>query len=122
MSGYFVVIKDIPLLSLALALILMIFSFVFWKWDIRTRQMIKNAEAALKYLENKEHVDKLGGDSRILNIFTYEELQTQKMRAKKSLFPWRIFFSYSTCLNVIFFIFGLFGLLGAIWSLISLLN
>jgi hypothetical protein len=122
LSAYFVAIREIPVLSLILALILIIFSFVFWKWDIRTRQMIKNAEAALKYLEKKEFEGKPRNDSEILNIFEYEEFQTQKRREIKAILPWKVFFSYSTCLNTIFLTFGIFGLIGVVWSVISLLN
>jgi hypothetical protein len=101
-SGYFVSIKEIPFLSLTLAFILIVLSFIFWKWDIRTRQMIKNAEAALKFLESKDQDVIKEGNPCVLDIFIYEEMQTKKLRSENTLLPWKFFLSYSICLNVVF--------------------
>jgi hypothetical protein len=104
----------VPALGILLGLLLLTFSYIFWKIDLRNRQLIKGAEAALKYfegtavLENNE-----GGEPHIAKIFQHEEYLTMKRKTKNSIWPWKSYYSYSNSLNRIFLGFALLGLIGA---------
>nr|VFJ44609.1 MAG: hypothetical protein BECKFW1821A_GA0114235_100742 [Candidatus Kentron sp. FW]VFJ54227.1 MAG: hypothetical protein BECKFW1821B_GA0114236_101733 [Candidatus Kentron sp. FW] len=88
-----------------LAYLLTIFSFVFWKLDIRNKELIKHGENVLKNLE-------------ALLMFVYEEWKINE----KSKFPKMSLFSthmsYSDCFNMVFCVFGVGGfILGTIFVL-----
>jgi hypothetical protein len=119
-TGYFFALKDFPLLSMMLSIVLIILSFIFWKWDVRTKQLIRNSEDALKYLENEGPLAL--EENHILKLFTFEESQTNKLKNQNSIWPWKAFFSYSTCLNATFSIFGIFGLVGIVYAILSALR
>lgn len=55
LSGYGVSLqeKELMPISVVLGILLTILSFVFWKLDVRNKQLIKNAEQALKIIENE---------------------------------------------------------------------
>jgi len=119
-TGYFFALKDFPLLSMMLAIVLIILSFIFWKWDVRTKQLIRNSEAALKYLESEGPLAL--EENHILKLFTFEESQTNKLKNQNTIWPWKAFFSYSTCLNATFSIFGIFGLVGIVFAIVYALR
>ncbi len=81
-TGYVVAVKDggITILAMVFGIILFVLSFIFWKLDLRNRQLIKNAEEGLKYLEGKDEIEKTGEEPHILNIFRYEEKQTNEIK------------------------------------------
>ena len=86
-------------------------SFVFWKLDLRTKYMIKNAEDAIKYIDD-EIITQKGEIPKILNIFRYDEFSSRSLR--------RGFikgcFSYSKSFNLIFISFGIMGfILGTLY-------
>jgi hypothetical protein len=102
-----------PSLGIAGGVLLVFFSFVFWKLDDRNKQIIKGAEAALKFFEDTtELVDSSDGPS-VLKLFTRDDFVTDRRRAAKPFWPWRKHYSYSTSFNRVFGAFAIFGLLGA---------
>ena len=117
-TGYLMSLKGdiISPLGIILGLLLSFLSFIFWKLDIRNRQMIKNAEDSLKYLERQLNLKK-DSEPHILQIFCYEEYQTERLKQSKSFWPWRTYYSYSTCFNLVFIIVGFLGFVGAIYSM-----
>ena len=119
-SGYFVALKDIPILSLLLSVILIALSFVFWKLDSRNKQLIKNAENGLKEIEKEDNIEGKTSEIHILNIFSYEQKQTEILREKKTFWPWNRLYTYSTCFNSVFIIFTLIGFLGIVCSVITI--
>jgi hypothetical protein len=96
-SGYFVAVRDVPYLSLLLGIILVVFSYVFWKLDVRNKQLIRNAEKALMYIESKEEVSDNTSEPHILNIFSYEHAQTQALKENHPFWFWKNLYTYSTC-------------------------
>ncbi len=82
-TGYLIVIRDMSLLAMILGIILILLSFIFWKLDTRNKQLIRNAEDALKYLESKDKINDEKSRPHILNIFNYEQMQTDELKAKK---------------------------------------
>jgi len=121
-TGFLIVIRGMPILALILSIILILLSFIFWKLDIRNRQLIRNAEEGLKYLESKDRINDKTNAPHILNIFCYEEIQTEQLRLKKSVWPWNRVFTYYSCFKMVFIIFMILGLFGIIYSIIILIN
>ena len=119
-SGYFIALKDIPILSLVLSFILIALSFIFWKLDSRNKQLIKNAENGLKEIEKEDNVESKINDIHILNIFSYEEKQTEILKEKKTFWFWKRLYTYSTCFNSVFWIFAILGFLGIVCSIITI--
>jgi len=110
-----------PILAILFGLILSLLSFIFWKLDSRNKQLIKNVEEALRYLESlpdfSEGIQANNKVASVLKIFTYEEEQTNKIRKNKSFWPWRNVYSYSNCFNSVFVIFGILGIVGAVYAI-----
>ena len=119
-AGYIVTVgvNSIPMLAILLGATISLLSFVFWKLDVRNKQMIKNAEEALKYLEALTYTPRNINESNVLKIFTYEEEQTNRMKRSKSFWPWKKHYSYSKCFNIVFAVFGILGLLGTAYAIV----
>ena len=92
-----------------LGVLLIFLSFVFWKLDLRTRGLVKNAEAALKYLDSAHDLPDIDGDPNPLRLFTRDDHETSKV-SKLSLLSGH--FSYSRCFEWVFAMFALLGALG----------
>ncbi len=118
-AGYLVTIGvgSIPIPAILLGFTISLLSFIFWKLDVRNKQMIKNAEEALKYLEALTYTLRNTNESNVLKIFTYEEEQTNRMKGSKSFWPWKNHYSYSKCFNIVFAVFGILGLLGTAYAI-----
>lgn len=119
-SGYFIAFKDIPILSLLLGLITITLSFIFWKLDSRNKQFIKNSENGLKEIEKDDNLDGKINVVQILNIFMFEEQQTDLLRKTQPVWPWQRLFTYTTCFNAVFVIFAVIGLLSIVLSVITI--
>jgi hypothetical protein len=96
-------------------LLLMLLSFIFWKLDNRTRQLICNAENALKHLDS-ELAPSLDGDHSLhpLQLFARDDEQVKGLL----LYPLMSgHFTYSRCFRWMFCCFSLIGLAVAIYCL-----
>ena len=116
-AGYVPAIKDAEhnSIGLLLGMILTIISFVFWKLDDRNRQMIHNAEDALKRFEDDLLLPDEDKRPHVMKIFRYEEAQTAGLKRNKGLFKfWPTPFKYSTCFRSVFAIMALLGVILAI--------
>ena len=118
-AGYIVTVgmNSIRMLAILLGFIISLLSFLFWKLDVRNKQMIKNAEEALKYLEALTYTPRNTKESNVLKIFTYEEEQTNRMKRSKSFWPWKNHYSYSKCFNIVFAVFGILGFFGVVYAI-----
>ncbi len=97
------------LVGIPLALLLPFLSFIFWKLDLRNKQLIGHGERALKYIENEYGIEDESDQPHVLKIFNHEADATKKL--KRNTF----FFTYSTCFNLVFLIFGVGGIVVALW-------
>jgi hypothetical protein len=115
LSGYGVSLKenDLRPISVVLGILLTILSFVFWKLDVRNKQLIKNAEQALKTIEKECVPESPESTPNILKLFTYEDEQKKN---RTSLLFWRRYFSYSDCFNFMFTVFAILGIIAALWA------
>jgi len=103
-----------------LGVVLVLFSFVFWKMDQRNKTLIKNAEAALKYVEEQASADATSPTIPLMSLFRRDEHAVRERKARSSIFFWRNHFSYTDCFNLVFFTFGLLGLLGTVVAIVRL--
>ena len=94
---------------------------MFWKLDLRNKQLIRNAENGLKYLESLDRIDNKTNKPHILNIFSYEEILTNQLQLNKSMWLWNRLFTYSTCFNMVFIIFSVLGMFGFVCAVISII-
>lgn len=104
-----------PSLGIAGGLLLLFFSFVFWKLDERNRQIIKGAEAALKFFETSSDLADSADGPNVLRLFTRDDFLTARRRAART-WPWNKHYSYTTSFNWVFRAFGAFGLLAVAFS------
>jgi hypothetical protein len=87
--------------------LLVFFSFVFWKLDNRTRQLVKNGEAALRFLDAQHDLPDQDGVPHPLRLFDRE----QALSAKLPLFPLLYaHFTYARCFRWVFLMFSVVGL------------
>jgi hypothetical protein len=123
-GGYVAVLKEDSLLPLGvvLGLALILMSFVFWKLEIRNKQLIKNAEAALKKLDADIEPNEATSEPSVLRLFEYDEHFVGLKRKKKSFWFWRNHWSYSNCFNTVFALFGILGLLAAVYAVICIVR
>ena len=82
------------------------FSFIFWRLDVRTKNMIKIAEEAMKSIEDKY---KRSFKESIL-IFSFESKNSHDFKGK-------LFFTYTKLFNLTFIFFALIGVLSIFFSL-----
>jgi hypothetical protein len=109
-GGFFLTLKnnEAQKWMCSFGILLAIFSFVFWKLDQRTRALIKNAERALMYLDEKHNLLKIGELPNPLCLFSREKAETDALK-KYPLVGGH--FSYTRALNWVFFIFGFIGVI-----------
>lgn len=105
--------------SRALSFLLILISYIFWKIDLRNRQLIKGAESALEYFESISALDDKDGEPHVAKIFHREEYVTAKRRAAGSIIPWKSHYSYSNSFNRIFLSFTVIGIIGLIVAAIK---
>ena len=106
------------LVSAFLASLLSLFSFLFWKLDLRTRTLVKNAEEAIKLLDSRHNLSDIDGDPNPLMLFQRDDFILQG-RSKNSP-PISRRYSYSRCFEWVFRIVGGTGLIVAILQLYKL--
>lgn len=99
-----------------LGFLLTFFSFLFSKLDRRTRDMIKHAEDALKFLDSKHNLPDQDGRAHPLKLFNRDDEHT------KQVVLWPLvdgYFSYSRCFRWVFNVFGSIGVVAALVSLLA---
>lgn len=106
--------------SALLGFLLILFSFTFWKLDKRNKELIKNAEAALRFFENSSNFQDAGEEPHSVKLFLREEHVTNAKRANESFFALRRLFTYSDCFNIVFLTFALVGLSGLVFGIIKI--
>ncbi len=95
--------------------LLAFFSFVFWKMDERTRQLVKNGEDAIKFLDRQHELPDQEDLPHALRLFSREEASSKRLK----LYPLHSgHFSYARCFRWVFGMFTLVGLGVAAASLV----
>jgi len=100
------------------ALLISFLSFIYWKVDVRHKDLIKHAEEALEYLEMKLPIPEIEPQSQVLQLFHSEAVRSKSYQRFPKHFRLNAYFSYSTCVNIVFLVFGLVGIVLAIAPII----
>jgi hypothetical protein len=105
-GGLLALIKDARdlLVAIPVALLLPSLSLVFWKLDIRNRQLIDHSQNALMFFEDDPTLKGPDGAPHVTQIFLFEKHFTDLNR------PW----TYRRCFNAVFLIVGLAGIVTAV--------
>jgi hypothetical protein len=118
LGGVFAYIKDAahPSFMSPVGFLLAVVSYLFWRLDIRTQELIRHAENALKRIEQDGHDDGIPVE---LRLFEQEESKTEIIKSSRRLkwSPsswWGAHYSYSNCFHIVFWLFGLCGVAVAI--------
>jgi hypothetical protein len=101
-----------------LGLLLVFLSYIFWKWDKRTSDMIKVTEETLRYFETATGFKDEGGVPHVAKIIHRIEYMTDQKKRKRSILFWRNYYTYRTCMNLIFSSFALAGIIGVVLNFI----
>lgn len=97
-----------------LGLVLSFLSFIYWKVDVRHKDLIKHSEKALEYLEKQFPLPEGERQPHVLQLFYSEAEREKSYRRFPKYFSPKAYFSYSTSVNLVFGIFGLGGIIVAI--------
>lgn len=110
-GGMLTILKDSgnQLLASPLAFTIAFTSFIFWKLDIRNKQLIKHAEDALKYIEGHSGLGEGNGSPHVLTLFKHEEFKTNGLKRFPHSSLLHSHWSYSACFNAVFLVFGSMG-------------
>jgi len=101
-------------LAISLGFLLSFLSFIYWKIDVRHKELIKQAERALEYLEKYFPLPEGENQPHVLQLFYSEAERDKSYRRFPKYFSPKAFFSYSTSVNLVFGVFGLGGIIVAI--------
>ena len=93
-----------PLFSV-IGLLLALVSLLFGKLDERNKELVRNGEAALKFLDDLEGLDNIDKKPHVLEIFSHDDFSDPKLNK----------FSYSSFLKLIFCLFGFLGLVAFVY-------
>ncbi len=105
-------------LAISLALLLSFLSFIYWKVDIRHKELINHAEQALEYLEKKFTFPEGEKQPHVLQLFYSEAERSKSYKRFPKYFSPNAYFSYSTSVNLVFLVFGLGGVIATIVLLV----
>jgi len=98
-----------------LPLLLFLAAIIFWGLDRRTRELVKNGEAALKYLDTTwEADDRKEGAPHPLCLF--ERSDDLDLSTKRSLLSRLLPYTYDECFRAAYIAVGGLGLVLAAWT------
>lgn len=106
-----------------LAYLLSFLAFIFWKLDVRNKELIKHGEAALVSLENMMKIQCGDDMSPEVMLFVHERCKTKKKKRFPAMSLLPAHMSYSDCFNAVFMVVGAGSyILGSFFVLIALLR
>jgi len=102
-----------------LPLMLALIAFIFWRLDERTRRLVRNAEEAIKHLDNEWTLeDGTDGEPHCLKLFARDDFRMETLKRKwwaKTIVP----ISYTDCFNLAYLIAGGLGFVLGLWDLVT---
>lgn len=123
MAGLFSVLSkgDVLWIGAVLSFLLAFISYVYKKVDVRHKQMIKLAEEALIELESMTDLPDQDGGPNKLKLFSREKFITSRMPSFPNSLSANAHCSYSTSVNMVFYLFITLGLVGGFGIIVFLL-
>ncbi len=109
----------VPRIGMLLGFLLALFPFVFWKLDSRNKDLIKRAEAALRFFESTCPPEDGEDGPHISKVFSREKYDTDRRKKESSALSLERQLRYSDCFNIIFLAFSLLGVGGALLAFMS---
>ena len=94
----------VPHVGVVIGLLLALLAFIFWKIDVRNRQLIKLAEEVIKYFEST--APKAGdADVHAGALFTQEVVATAKLKTASRFW----YFTYAKAFAAVYWLVGATG-------------
>ncbi|QAT17477.1 hypothetical protein BU251_07000 [Candidatus Velamenicoccus archaeovorus] len=105
--GAFIAFSKDPAMSCSkwsclLPFLLAFLSFVFWKFEARNMRLVRNGEAALKYLDEQIDLGAYKEGPHVLRIFARDDYFSGQSQSS----PYKKGWTYSTCFKAVFIVFG----------------
>ena len=121
LGGGFLIIRlgDAQWILIIFGLFSSFVSFIFWKLDIRTRNLVKLGEEALKTMDKSHEIPDLEDGPSPLKLFERDEFLVKKHSGS---FRLNGHFSYRRCFEWVFLTGGSLGFLGAIYGIYQLFH
>jgi hypothetical protein len=112
-----------PVLGVGVGVLLVLISFVFWRLDRRNRQLIKNAEDALREEERSWGARGAEGALPTWAVFRRDAAYVARVRKRqRRLGVRRRHYSYSACFEMVYIAVATTGAIGAILALLSVIG
>ena len=106
---YFLRTEESSWLSAGLGFLLSFLAVVFWMLDVRTRNLVKNGENALKYLDERCGLSKPDLEPHVLALFTRDDYIRDENRSWRKFSCGKI--SYTLCFKIVFVVVFAIGLI-----------
>jgi hypothetical protein len=101
--------------------VLILLSFIFWKLDLRNRELIGYGETALKFFEGLTQLESQSGEPHPAQEFLLEDHVTREKARSDSFFALSAsHFTCARCFNAVFCPSGLVGVAGMVFSAVRL--
>jgi len=98
-----------------LPLLLVLTAFIFWRLEERTRQLVKNGEDALQFLDGQWPAEQLSdGTPHYLRLFERDDYLMNAVK-KRWWAKWLVPISYADSFRVAYLMMGLVGTGLAVW-------
>lgn len=97
-------------IAIGLGMLLAVISMIFFKLDQRNKALVRNAEAALRFLDEQVELQDCNGVPHECKLFSRDDYHTNQAKKIKSFWPSKLYLSYSDCFRYIFTIFIILGL------------
>ena len=107
--------SDNPWIVAPLGFALSLLCLLFWRLDQRNHVLVRNGEAAIKFLDSQHDLPTSEGVPHVLCIFEHDDFN--RRGESRSLFR-KGYFSYS---QVIRYVYGLFACLGIFFAVVPFL-
>ncbi len=96
----------VPYVGVVIGLLLAVLAFIFWKIDVRNRQLIKLAEEVIKYFESTAPKADNTDLHHLAALFTQEAAATAKLRTASPVW----FFTYAKAFACVYWFVGATGI------------
>jgi len=90
-----------------LPFLLSFMTFIFWKFELRNKQLVRNGEEALEHLDTLLPLENTNAEPHVLRIIARDAYFSGQ--AKES--PHKRGWTYSRCFKAVFLVFGIAGLI-----------
>jgi hypothetical protein len=102
-------------LTALLPLLLVLTAFIFWRLEQRTRQLVKNGENALRFLDEQWSLTAEGGEPHPLAIVARDDYLVERIK-KRWWAKCGVPVTYAGSFRIAYVMIGAVGLVLALWT------